>query len=290
MSALLAALAGALIAAGLVAMAYGLQRRPEAPPKPKVARPRVIRTWVAIDRRLRIATAAALAAGIAVAVGTGWLLAAVVFPVAVLGLPYVLVHTSDKASIERLDAMAEWTRNLAGVLTAGVGLEQALIVSRRSTPAAIEPEVARLVARLDARWTVQDALQGFAADLNDATGDLMVMMLLMGAESRGGGLATVLQGVAESTAADVAARRAIEADRAKPRATARWVTILSAGAMVVFALSGQFLAPYATASGQLILAALLGAYGFLLVQMRRMSQGRPMPRLLADAITTGREA
>ena len=57
-----------------------------------------------------------------------------------VGLPLLLAPTG-RASVDRLDAMAEWTRSLAGVLTVGVGLEQALIALARSAPAAIRPEV-----------------------------------------------------------------------------------------------------------------------------------------------------
>ncbi len=123
--------------------------------------------------------------------------------------------------------MAEWTRNLAGVLTVGVGLEQALVATLRSAPQPIRPEVSRLVARLRARWTTEDALQEFADELDDATGDLVAAYLILGARRRGTGLASVLQGLAESVADDVAARRQIEADRAKPRATARNVTLIT---------------------------------------------------------------
>ena len=67
----------------------------------------------------------------------------------------------------------------------------------------------------------------FADDLDDATGDLVAANLILGARRRGAGLASVLEGLAESVAADVRARREIEADRAKPRATARWVTLIT---------------------------------------------------------------
>ena len=67
----------------------------------------------------------------------------------------------------------------------------------------------------------------FADDLDDATGDLVAANLILGARRRGAGLASVLESLAESVADDVRARRAIEADRAKPRTTARWVTIIT---------------------------------------------------------------
>ena len=38
---------------------------------------------------------------------------------------------SAAARIKRLEAMEEWTRSLSGVLTVGVGLEQALVATLR---------------------------------------------------------------------------------------------------------------------------------------------------------------
>ena len=182
--------------------------------------------------------------------------------------------------------MEEWTRSLSGVLTVGVGLEQALVATLRSTPAAIAPEVTRLVARLRARWVTEDALRAFADELDDATGDLVAANLILGSRRRGAGLASVLEGLAESVAADVRARRQVEADRAKPRATARWVTLISVGVLVILAVSGTYVEPYQSALGQVILVALLAMYVATLVWMKRMAIGREMPRFLAPVPVT----
>ena len=170
---------------------------------------------------------------------TGWVLALVIAPVAVIGLPALLSAPPAATQINRLEAMEEWTRSLSGVLTVGIGLEQALVATLRSTPAPINAEVSRLVARLRARWDTETALRAFADELDDATGDLIAANLILGARRRGAGLASVLEGLAESVAADVRARRQVEADRAKPRSTARWVTLISASVLVVLALSGK---------------------------------------------------
>ena len=80
-------------------------------------------------------------AGVVAFLVTGWVLALVIVPVAFVGLPVLLSSSSAGRRIERLEAMEEWTRSLSGVLTVGVGLEQALVATLRSTPAAIAPEV-----------------------------------------------------------------------------------------------------------------------------------------------------
>ena len=202
-------------------------------------------------------------------------------PIAVIGLPILLSAPPAATQIARLEAMEEWTRSLSGVLTVGIGLEQALVATLRSTPAPIADEVQRLVTRLRARWDTEKALRAFADELDDATGDLIAANLILGARRRGAGLASVLEGLAESVGADVRARRQVEADRAKPRATARWVTVISASVLVVLALSGTYVEPYRTPVGQVLLVLLLSAYVATLIWMRRMAAGKPLPRFLA---------
>ena len=280
MTLIVPALAGALVVGGLLALVAGLRRTPVVPRPPRARRtpPMSMQT-----RRLMLV---GVAGGLVALVVTGWALALVVVPVAFVGLPILLSSGSAPARIERLEAMEEWTRSLSGVLTVGVGLEQALVATLRSTPAAISPEVTRLVARLRARWVTEDALRAFAEELDDATGDLVAANLLLGARRRGAGLASVLEGLAESVAADVRARRQVEADRAKPRATARWVTLISVGVLVVLALSGTYVEPYRSPLGQIILISLLAAYVATLVWMKRMALGRALPRFLADSTTS----
>ena len=285
---ILAGLCGALIVAGILGLIAGLRPVPEPEPKPPRQAGRWRRAWQAIPRTRRWAALGALAAGLIGGLLTGWVVLIVVLPAAVLGLPVLLATSSETGRIARLDGIAEWTRNLSGVLTAGQGLEQALMASLRSTPESVRPQVSLLVARLRSRWPTEQALRVFADDLDDATGDLVAAALILGSRKRGPGLAAVLNGLAESTADDVRARRQIEADRAKPRATARWVTIISAGALTVLALSGQFLAPYATPLGQVILLVLLTAYVMCLVWMRRMVATPAPARFITSRLEPGR--
>jgi Flp pilus assembly protein TadB len=275
---LVPALAGALIVAGLLGVAIGLR-----PSQRQTARfqSTALRRMTAMSRRTRMLVLAGLGVGVLAWLITGWPLALLAGPVAVVGLPMLLSSSSATARIERLEAMEEWTRSLSGVLTVGVGLEQAFVVTLRSTPAPIAPEVTRLVARLRARWVTEDALRAFADELDDATGDLVAANLILGARRRGAGLASVLEGLAESVAADVRARREVEADRAKPRATARWVTLISASVLIVLALSGTYVEPYQSPLGQVILVGLLSAYVATLVWMKRMAIGHALPRFLA---------
>jgi Flp pilus assembly protein TadB len=274
-TALVPGIAGALIVAGILAAVVGLRPAPErhAPATQPLRR-------IQISRRTRLMIVIGLGIGLVGWLVTGWALALVIGPVAVIGLPLLLAPPPSATQIVRLEAMEEWTRSLAGVLTVGVGLEQALVATLRSTPGPISAEVRRLVARLRARWDTEAALRAFADELDDSTGDLIAANLILGARRRGAGLASVLEGLAESVAADVRARRQVEADRAKPRSTARWVTIISVSVLVILAISGTYVAPYRSPFGQVLLVTLLSAYVATLVWMRRMANGRPLPRFL----------
>ena len=272
---LVPAIAGALVVGGLIALGLGLR------PSPVIERPSRPRRLPKLSTQARRLLLAGVAVGVVAFLITGWVLALLVVPIAFVGLPVLLSSSSAAQRIARLEAMEEWTRSLSGVLTVGVGLEQALIATLRSTPAVIAPEVTRLVARLRARWVTEDALRAFADELNDATGDLVAANLILGARRRGAGLSSVLEGLAESVAADVRSRRQVEADRAKPRSTARWVTLISVGVLVILAVSGTYVKPYQSPLGQVVLIGLLAAYVATLVWMKRMANGRAMPRFLA---------
>ena len=117
-----------------------------------------------------------------------------------------------------------------------------------------------------------------------ATGDVIAATLLLGAARRGAGLASVLDALAQSVAADVRSRREVEADRAKPRATARWVTIITVTVLGFLAVSGGYVAPFGTPVGQFILAVLLAAYVATLVWMRAMATGPGTPRMIGTTV------
>ena len=283
MTALIPGLGGALVVAGLIGVLVGLRPSPTSRPAPARSRRRLPARGGATSARTRVLLLVGVGAGVLTAVVTGWFIAALLVPAVVAGLPVLLSAPPAGTRIERLEAMEEWTRSLSGVLTVGVGLEQALVATLRSTPDAIRPEVTQLVARLRARWGTEDALRAFADALDDATGDLVAANLILGARRRGAGLASVLESLAESVAADVRARREIEADRAKPRATARWVTLITVAVLVVLGLTGEYIQPFSSPMGQVILVTLLSLYVATLVWMRTMATGKPLPRFIGAA-------
>lgn len=286
MMALVAALAGALLVAGVLGVVAGLRLAPVRPPAPRRGGERG-RPW---SQRLAALTAGRRqllivggVAGVVLALATGWVIAVVLVPAAVVGVPMLLSAPEEAQRTTRLEALEEWTRSLSGVLSVSVGLEQALIATVRSAPEPIRAEVTALAARLRARWSTEDAIRAFADDIDDTTGDLVAGYLILGARRRGTGLAAVLESLAESVAADVRIRREIQNDRDKPRGTARLVTLITIGVLAFLAMTGDYVRPYASPFGQLLLTALLGLYVATLVWMRKMAMGKPLPRFIGAA-------
>ena len=285
MTPLIAACAGALIVTGLIGMVVALHPAPAKPPRPMRTVAAFGRLGQHVDRlspRTRMLIAGGAATGLLVAIVTGWVIAIVLVPAAIIGIPLLLSPPPTAASIEKLEALEEWTRSLSGKLTAGQSLRSALIKSLQSVPAPIEREVRLMVSRL---WnntaSTEDVLRAFAEDLDDSTGDVVASQLILAASGRGqAGLAKALDALAETVAADVRARRQIEADQAKPRTTARTVTVITLGVLGMLAFTGDYIKPYGTPLGQVILAVLLSAYVATLLMMRRMAVAKPPPRFL----------
>ncbi|MCC2592476.1 type II secretion system F family protein [Tessaracoccus sp. OS52] len=267
---LVATISGALVAAGVVAAMWAFQPAPE--PRPRIRRPRF-----SADSRTMIVLG--VGGGVVIALVTGWLVAVVILP-AVLVLVRRVVTRRARPRTARLDALAEFARGIAGVLEAGRGIEQAILQAALSAPQAIEPEVAKLAARIRANWEIERALCAFADDFDDATADLFVATLLLASERRGPGLAAVMQDIAASVDQEVRARREVETEQQKPRTAAGMITLITTTLLLGLVVTGDYIAPYSTPFGQLLLTTYLAAYLAVLGWMAHMTKEQPIPRFL----------
>lgn len=273
---LLAALLVVTAAASAVALWHGWadRRDPTAPPRRR-------RHRTSLTRRTKTLLLLGTALGALIALLTGWLVALIITPAAVAGLPFILGKPVAESEIRNLIALDDWVRSLSSVLRAGAGLEQAIVSTHRSVPAPIEADVARLIQRLRANIPTGDALRAFAEDLDDATGDLVCGALIQAAQIRGDGLAAVLRQLAASVSEDVRNRRGVEAARRQVRTTTKWITAITVGFVAAVAVLTNFLAFYATPTGQIVFLAFTAAYAVCLIWMRRLAQPPRQPRFLA---------
>jgi Flp pilus assembly protein TadB len=277
-----ALIATALVGFGLLAALIGLVKVPVFTGKP-TRTSLLLRRWHRVPRRQRLLLLGGLGAGFLAALVSGWVIAIFVLPAALIGVPWLLGRGDEPQQIERLKSMEEWTRNLAGVLVAGMSLEQALQRSLKTCPVYLHKEVSRLVGALNARTPTSQALVRFADDLDDATGDQIVASLILGAKRQGDGLARVLQDLAESVSAEVRARQQVDAGRAAHRTTARGVTLIAVVMVAALTFTGSYIDPYRTPFGQIVALVILGVFVGILVQLRLMSRTPLPPRFLKAA-------
>ena len=102
-SGFLPAVFGALIVIGLIGMAYAMIPAPPKPPKPaRTTTPfgRLGSWFVRLDRRTRTLMIGGAVAGLLVALVTGWVIAIVFVPAAIVGIPLLLTPPPAAASIE----------------------------------------------------------------------------------------------------------------------------------------------------------------------------------------------
>ncbi|MCK9871417.1 type II secretion system F family protein [Nocardiopsis dassonvillei] len=269
---LLAAACGAGLAAGLLAVIVGWRPVVSAAPRPGVRR---------LERRTTLFLLSGAAAGIVGWAATGWVVALILGPVAVFGIPYLLGGGREATrAIARLEAVEEWVRLIATRLTVGISVEQAIVSSAEHAPLAIRTEVRNLAALIRSGSPAHEALRVFADELT--VGDLVAAQLIMAASHRGHGVASALTTLADLVAEEVTSQRLIEADRAKPRVTARMVILLAVTAGTALALFGDFMDPYSTGTGQVVLTVIIIAFAAAMVWMRRMTSPAPPLRFLAE--------
>lgn len=282
MAGLLAAVCGVLVAGGLVLAVAGFNSPPAQSTPLSTGLWKTLvdsGTGVALRRRWW-QVLLALIAGFAAASVTGWPLLAVLVPAVGYGLPVILSAPPNR-DLALLEALDRWVRTLGSLLPTGRSILDAVRVSIRQAPALLAPHLRLLVARLDDRWTIEQALFALADDLENPDADAVVAALALAAERGGTGAGATLTALADNLQDRLHALREIETERAKPRFVVRQVTLIT---VVVLGLAllfgGDFFAPYGTDLGQVLLAALVAAYLGSLLFLRRMTLPRPRQRIL----------
>lgn len=279
MGTVMAASAGALLVCGILLILAGMRREfPAREPSP--AHVRLSRWWHSMSPRRRRWNLAVVLAGLLTAIVTGWLVAAVLIPTALLGIPHLL-SAPPNHEVDTLAALDRWIRFLGPSIATGKSIRDAIIATRSQAPQLLVIPVARVVARMDLGWTAHDALLAMADELDSADADGILAALAI-ASSRGGlGARPMLTALSENTQLRLRALREIAAERAKPRAVVRQVVVITLGILLVVGIiSPGYFAPYGTPIGQGI-AFLLGLmYLGALVMLRRRTLPKPTARFL----------
>ncbi|MGC5031478.1 type II secretion system F family protein [Micromonospora sp. DT229] len=276
---LLAVVSGAACVAGLVLTVVALvgTRRPPGPAPG--AGPGIGRLWRGSGTTAREQQAhqtlliGAVVAGALAFLLTGLPVVGLLVAIAVPGTPWLFsVGRAEQRAIARIEAVGEWTRRLKDVSATGQGLQQAIIGTVGTAPEEIQEEVRLLAARLQAGWLARSALLAFADEIGDPVCDQVVAALILHLTDRGERLGDVLGSIASAAAAEVTTRREIEAKRTQPRFAVRFLTGMTLATIAYGLFNAEYVQPYGTFFGQLVMAVLGAAFVGLLAWVRSMSQ------------------
>ncbi|MFD3585653.1 type II secretion system F family protein [Streptomyces sp. NPDC058683] len=211
--------------------------------------------------------------GLAVLLLTRWAVAGVAAGVLVFFWDKLFGGAAEeRAAMKRVEALASWTESLRDTIAGAVGLEQAIPASARAAAPILRPHLDALVDRLRARTPLPDALQHLADEINDASADIIVAALILNARLRGPGLRQVLGALAKSSREEVDMRQRVMAQRASTRRSVQIVVAVSVAFVLGLAVFNRdFVEPYGTAVGQLVLALVCALFALGFWWLRKLS-------------------
>lgn len=183
----------------------------------------------------------------------------------------------------QLEALATWTESLRDSIAGSVGLEEAIRHSIHAAPPVLAPALERLDGRVRVQIPLPQALAGFAEEFKDASADLVVAALILNSRLRGPGLVATLTSLAAAAREEIDMRRRIEEGRKSLRRAALIIVIVTglfAGGVSVF--SRDYVAPYSTPMGQLMLAVVLSVFAGGLMWIRAAANVQPPERFLVS--------
>lgn len=229
-----------------------------------------------------------LVAGIGVLMMTRWPVAAVAVAALVVFWPALFgSRGAARDRVVQLEALAMWTESLKDLVTGPIGLYEAIPASVATAPAVLLGPLGALSGLIDAHEPLPQALRELAEDLADPSADLVIAALIMNAETRGPGLASSLERLAQSLREELELRRSIEASRRGGRRSVQIMVIAVAvmACLMAFVFPPQFSAPYRTPQGQLVLLVVFTVFGGCFMTLRRLADPDVPDTFLTDAAT-----
>ena len=273
-------LLGAGIGVGIVLVVVGSMRRPVESAAAGPVWSRLIAVVRSPSAAVRVGVGA-LAVMVIWAL-TGWPVVAVAAGGLIVAWPRLVGGVqAEQRQIARLDALVAWTESLRDTIAGHHSLENALPSSAVHASPLIRPALLRLVGQIRARVPVDRALVMLADELDDPSADLVIAELVLSAKRRGDGLRDRLSSLATTAREELEMRRRIVADRAEIRRGTQIivvVTIVFAVLLVVF--GGDYIRPYSTVSGQVVLALVVGIFAVAFAWLRRLADQHPVARFL----------
>lgn len=282
---LLVGLSAGLLIVGLFMAAAGLlpAGKPSRPASRRVGRWRM--AWSSWPRERRIRVGVGVALGLAITLFTGFSPALVLVPALLVMLPELL-RNQPQPELELLEALDRWVRVLTASVRTGKSISDALRATRVQVPRRLVTPVTALVARLDGRWPLPEALQQMADDIDSADADAVLAALILVGERGGVGASATLAALSDSLQDRLRAMREISAERAKPMVVVRQVTTITLLALGVgLIVAPGYFTPFSTPLGQLLMVALGCGYLASLAALKQIAAPRRRERILVRIIS-----
>lgn len=217
--------------------------------------------------------AAALGAGVSFYLLTRWILSSAAVAIAVLLLTRSLTHRKDKRGQEEVaEAMALWTEQLRDTLAAAHGLQQTLVATAAHSPDRIRPAVINLVSKLPYA-PVGQSLRDFANEVDHSSADFVVAALLSATEHEARDVGSLLGHLAKCAREEARMHQRIWVGRARTRTAVRIITGTVVGFIaILFTMNRNYLAPYGSGEGQLVLSVIVLTFGLALWMLQAGSK------------------
>ncbi|MEU3379853.1 type II secretion system F family protein [Streptomyces caelestis] len=243
------------------------------PAKPDHEKQKAAERWSELIRFAGQRGSLAAIVGLVVLVLTRWAVAGIAAGVLVFFWDRLFGGAGEeRAAMRRVEALASWTESLRDTIAGAVGLEQAIPASARAAAPVLRPHLDALVDRLRARTPLPEALQHLADEIDDASADIIVAALILNARLRGPGLRQVLGALAKSAREEVDMRQRVMAQRSSTRRSVQIVVAVSIAFVLGLSIFNRdFVEPYGTAVGQLVLACVCGLFALGFWWLRKLS-------------------
>lgn len=224
-------------------------------------------------RRIGPAGAGGLAGATVALVATGWPVAVAAGAAVGGSVPGMLVRSrEEKLRLARREAIAEICARLRDAIRSGIGLADALAQAAAAAPDAIASDLRRLVS--EARVSgIGAAAVSFGEHVRDPSAELLASALGLADRLGSRNLTDVLDSLADATLAQAAAIREARARQTRARMSARIVAAVPMFLLLAIRRANPaYLAPFSTATGQLVLAFAFALVWAGYVSMKRAAR------------------
>ncbi len=190
-------------------------------------------------------------------------------------------HRGEPSGEKKAEALALWVEMLRDTVGTAKGLEGVIAVTASTAPPLIRPEILRVAARLGDNVSLDRVLAELADALDHPVSDLVVVALANNARVGGGKLGEVLDDLAAAAHGEAEVHRRLEVARSRPRASMRYVALAIAATVLALAVfAGDYLAPYSTPGGQVVLCVIGAVFVAAFVWMDRLGRIHTIDRFL----------